>query len=1092
MLTPHEHHCDTMLSKTKAEEEPPCRPHRGALTCVLTFLWKSRFLAAGALLACLGMSVFADARQNDTELRLPIVQGSDMRFTHVSFGEGPSHDRVSDIIEDNQGFLWFGTQDGLRRYDGYRTREYRHDPNNPNSLGGNFILDMFKDHSGKIWVASSEYLDRFDPATEIFTHYQGTSFNGQIVDINQDHDGTMWLATYATGLIKLDPVTGAITHFHHIAGDTASLSSDGLSSTFEQKDGTFWVATAAGLDIFNRKTGKVTQHVPFPRPFATQTPGPIRLHEDHAGVLWVVLPTGSGLAVVDRRAGKFFYYASTLTTSGNTLFTGVRTIREDEDGTLWLGTQSRGLLKLDRQRKVFVQYRNNPNDPSSISADRVDSLYEDHEGGLWEGTTGGGVNRSAIHPLPFQRYRFEHWNRHGSDLNVLSTVFDDSRGFLWIATIGALERIDRKTGQSMTYRMAGGPGITNAYVTSIAEDHSGQLWFGTRGGGLHRYDARNGTFKVYRHNAADPHGLPSDAVGAILVDRKGTLWVSTENGVATLDQRTGHFRTYRFGEEKQSFYEAIAEGSDGAIWLGTWGTGLQRLDPESGQFTVYRQDSKKPGSLSSNTVLALCVDHFGILWIATSDGLNRFNPATQTFTVYDERDGLPSSNVNGILEDEAGNLWLSTNNGLSRFDPRAKTFKNYSTSDGLPANEFYGGNAGFKSRTGEMFFCSRSGLTTFFPDKVVDNPYVPPVVLTDFQLFNKHVPVGGNSLLKQSISETKALTLNHAQNVFSFEFSALSFASPQKNRYRYRLEGLENQWNETDSSRRFVTYTTLAPKEYIFRVQGSNNRGVWNEQGVSVRIRILPPWWGTWWFRVIVGASLLLSLWCVYYLRLKGVERRQAEIRALNEQLIKGQEAERMRVAGELHDGVLQQITSLSLRLGKMRYQVPPDSEAKATVSGLQQQLIQIGTDIRHLSHELHPALLQESGLPAALSAYCEEFSKVRGLPVSCKADQSVQELSPGAALCLYRIAQEALGNAAKYSDAKKVEVRLTRANGTVCLSVSDDGVGCTPDVLRRSGGLGVINMRERVLQLRGTFEFDSQPGRGTTVKAEVPFRPAP
>jgi signal transduction histidine kinase len=175
-----------------------------------------------------------------------------------------------------------------------------------------------------------------------------------------------------------------------------------------------------------------------------------------------------------------------------------------------------------------------------------------------------------------------------------------------------------------------------------------------------------------------------------------------------------------------------------------------------------------------------------------------------------------------------------------------------------------------------------------------------------------------------------------------------------------------------------------------------------------------------------------------------------------------------------------------------MRYQVPPDSEAKATVSGLQQQLIQIGTDIRHLSHELHPALLQESGLPAALSAYCEEFSKVRGLPVSCKADQSVQELSPGAALCLYRIAQEALGNAAKYSDAKKVEVRLTRANGTVCLSVSDDGVGCTPDVLRRSGGLGVINMRERVLQLRGTFEFDSQPGRGTTVKAEVPFRPAP
>ena len=196
-----------------------------------------------------------------------------------------------------------------------------------------------------------------------------------------------------------------------------------------------------------------------------------------------------------------------------------------------------------------------------------------------------------------------------------------------------------------------------------------------------------------------------------------------------------------------------------------------------------------------------------------------------------------------------------------------------------------------------------------------------------------------------------------------------------------------------------------------------------------------------------------------------------------------------MRIAGELHDGVLQQITSLTLRLGKVRRQVPPDSEASAAISGLQQQLIQIGTDIRHLSHELHPAVLQEAGLPAALSAYCEEFSKVRGLPVSCEADESVKELSPGAALCIYRIAQEALGNAAKYSEAKKVEVRLTRSNGRVWLSVSDDGVGCAPDQIAKSGGLGVINMRERVLQLDGTFEFDSEPGRGTMVRVAVPFR---
>ena len=232
-------------------------------------------------------------------------------------------------------------------------------------------------------------------------------------------------------------------------------------------------------------------------------------------------------------------------------------------------------------------------------------------------------------------------------------------------------------------------------------------------------------------------------------------------------------------------------------------------------------------------------------------------------------------------------------------------------------------------------------------------------------------------------------------------------------------------------------------------------------------------------------------LWTVYQLRVRALERHQAEIRALNDQLIKGQEAERMRIAGELHDGVLQQITSLTLRLGTAKYQVPAVSEARASIIGLQQELIEIGTDVRHLSHELHPALLQESGLPAALSSYCEEFSKVRGLPVWCETDESVKELSPGAALCIYRIAQEALGNAAKYSAAKKVEVRLTRSDGRVWLSVSDDGVGCAPNQVGRSGGLGLINMRERVLQLNGTFEFDSEPGRGTRVRVTIPFRPA-
>ncbi|MGB7731544.1 MAG: two-component regulator propeller domain-containing protein [Candidatus Acidiferrum sp.] len=1064
----------------------------GKATRVLGSLWKFRFFAAGMLLACLSVTVFGQARHADTEVTLPIVDGTDLRFTQISFGQGPSHARISAIVQDNQGFLWFGTQDGLRRYDGYRTRVYRHDSANPNTVSGDFIFDLFRDHAGNIWIASNEYLDSYDPAAEVFTHYANAPFGAQVQHINEDRSGIIWLATNS-GLVRLNPSTKAATLYQHIPGDNTTLASNELSSTFEEKDGTFWVATAESLDVFDRSAGRVTQHILLGGSFPLQVAGPIRLHEDRADVLWLTLPGGSGLAVVDRHAGALIRYFSADTKSENSLYSGVRTLLEDADGALWLGTQSGGLLKLDKERKSFVRYRNDPAEPGSLSADRVDALYEDPEGNIWVGTTGGGANRFSRRPLPFQRYRFERPSPAGQNLNTIWTVFEDRAGFLWIATLADLRRIDGKTGTSKSWRIAGGPGhAAFTFVISIAEDLAGHMWFGTYGGGLRRYDKRTGRFKAYRHDATESGSLPNDFVPAIIADRDGTVWIATGAGIAALDQKSGKFRTYRAGAEAKTSYRVMAEGSDGAIWLGTYESGVQRLDPATGQFTFYPHDPGKAASLSNNQVNALLADHSGTLWVGTSSGLNRFEAATRTFVAYTERDGLPNDNVNGIVEDERGDLWLTTNNGISRFDPRAKTFTNYTTADGLPTDEFfYGADSSFRSRIGEMYFSSRTALSTCFPSKIVDNPYVPPVVLTDFQLFGKPVAIGGNSTLKQSISVTKSLTLTYKQNVFGFEFSALSYASPQRNRYRYRLEGLENKWNETDSSRRFVTYTTLPPREYVFRVQGSNNHGVWNERGVSVRIRILPPWWGTWWFRAIAVASLVLSLWCVYYLRLQGVERRQAEIRALNEQLIRGQEEERMRIAGELHDGILQQLTSLSLQLATATLELPPDSEPKAEVREVEKKLIQVGTEIRQMSHELHPAALKDAGLPSALHSYCEEFTNVRGIPISYKADESVEELSPGAALCIYRVAQEALGNVAKHASAKQVEVRLTRSDNRVCLLVSDDGVGFNSDGSGKSGGLGLINMRERVRQLNGTFECHSEPGRGTKVKVEIPFRPA-
>ncbi len=1088
----------------------PCDPPRVAREHSLLGGGECRVLILGLLLICPCFAVSTQILPDNT-VKVPIVEGTDLRFSHLSFGQGASRSRVSHIVQDDQGFLWFGTQDGLKRYDGYRFREYRHDPRNPNSLSGSFINALFKDSSGKLWVASDQYLDRYDPATEAFNHYRSDQIEGAVSHIGQDREGIIWLATNH-GLNRLDPVSGQMVSYRHNPDDSASLGGNLVRSTFEEKDGTFWIATTESLDIFDRRTGKVTRHLPLRGRPMSAVDAMIYLFEDHTGVLWVIFSSGNGLAVVDRRANSLKEYSFQSAGSGSSSTSGVVSILEDQQGTLWLGTNNSGLLKLDRNRKEFVRYRNDPSDPNSLSMDEVLAVFQGPEGNIWIGTQGGGVNQLTAGTSAFKRYKHDPGNPNSLDTNFVSSVYEDSRGILWVGTRKALNRIDRKTGRFTFYRTAGGPGnLSSTFVISIIEDRSGYLWFGTFGAGLNRFDRRTGRFRVYRHDPAEAHSLSNDTVLDLFIDHKGTLWAGTEDGLNAFNPKTERFGVYKASAVERNRYRDIQEDSDGTLWLATWDAGVHHFDPATGRFTVYRH-SATPGSLSSDEVDAICIDHMGTIWAGTHSGLNRFDRATGTFVTYTERDGLPNSNLTGILEDEQRDLWLSTNNGLSRFNPRNETFKNYSTSDGILGNEFYGYNTPWKSPSGEMFFGSYGGLTAFFPDKVVDNPYIPAVVLTDFQIFGRPVLIGGDSPLKQSISLTNSLTLSHAQSIFSFEFSALSYASPERNRYRYRLEGLENKWNETDSNHRFVTYTTLAPGEYVFQVQGSNNRGVWNESGVNVRIRILPPWWSTWWFRAIVGASLLLSLWCVYYLRVHALKRRQAvleqhqallernqallerhqaETRALNEQMVKAQEAERVRIAGDLHDGVLQQITSLTLRLGMVKRQVPPESEAKATVSGLQQQLIQIGTDIRHISHELHPALLHEAGLPAALSSYCEEFSKVRGLPAGCETDESVKELSPGAALCLYRIAQEALGNAAKYSAAKKVEVRLTRSDNRVCLTVSDDGVGCTPDQIAKSGGLGVINMRERVLQLNGTFEFDSEPGRGTRVSVTVPFRAA-
>lgn len=861
------------MDRCAANAEPICSPREFSLRDPRTF----SFLGIVLLCACFCMALAARAQE---PIRLPISEGKDVRFTHVAFGAASSHGRIAQIVQDDKGFLWLGTQDGLQRYDGYRLREYRHDPNNPNSLSGSYIYSLFKDREGQLWVGSNQSLDRLNPATEVFTHYRlpAADFEGWVSHITEDREGMLWLSTNH-GLNRLDPATGKTIRYQHRNGDPASLSSDAIRATLEGRDGTFWVATTAGLDIFDHRSGRVTHHIPLPARTAAERPhSEISLCEDHTGRIWVAFSFGDGLALVDRGRNKLIYYSFGTKSSDAATLPGMRTIYEDEDGILWLGTANNGVLKLDRERGHFVRYRNQSSDPASLVSDQVVSMYEDHEGNVWVGTTGGGVDHFQRKPLPFTRYQHEQGNPNSLDSNYASAVFVDRSDTMWVGSINQLTRIDRKTGKFTFYRKAGGAGnLSSTWVLSVAQDARGDLWFGTLDGGLNRLDAKSGTFKAYRHSPDDPHSLCDDTVLALLVDHQGALWAGTENGLCRFNPQTEQFQEFKAPGEGRIRYRALAEDAHGSLWLGTLETGLRKLDPATGKFTIYR-GNEAAGNLRGNQVNAVRVDRSGTVWAGTEEGLNRLDTASGSFTTYTQRDGLPSAFLNSILEDATGNLWIGTSGGLSQFDPRKKVFKNYYVADGLAGDEFYNYASASKSPSGEMFFNSYAGVVSFFPDKMVEKVYAPSVVLTDFLLFGKQVPFAGNSPLQQPINSTDSIVLSHRQNIFSLEFSALSFTNPERIRYRYKLEGLETEWNQTDSTRRSATYTTLAPGTYVFRVQACLNRGDWSERGAQLRIVVLPPWWATWWFRTIVGLLVLAAILSVYHTRVRRVERRNREL----------------------------------------------------------------------------------------------------------------------------------------------------------------------------------------------------------------------
>jgi ligand-binding sensor domain-containing protein len=645
--------------------------------------------------------LFAEVQQVHVDprtVRLPVISGSDIRFIRLSTTEGLSQVKVGHILQDDHGFMWFGTQYGLNRFDGYNFKVFVHDPREANSLSGVLIGALFKDRDGTLWVGCDQFVNRFDRETETFRQYPIPS----VYHISQDTGGTLWLAT-PNGLYSLDPATGRIRRYSHDANDPSSLSSNEVKSSAEDREGRFWVATGEGLDRFDRTTGKVTLHIPSREPALG-----FSFYEDRFGMFWLYHASASVLAVFDPKTNTLTQYSFYGGKSPNPVVTGINTMLEDRNGTLWLGTNGAGLLKFDRGNRSFIAYRNNPVDPETIGQDSVISLFEDREGDLWAGLGGMGLTRFSTTPLPFKRYRHDFGDSHSTGEPFVGAIYEDRQGILWVGNHDALNRIDRATGHSSSYPI-GGSGEASDVIT-LDEDRSGSLWVGTFSHGLYRLDRGSKQFTRFQHNPADAYSLSNDIVPRLLIDHNGTLWAATWDGLNHFDAATGRFKTYKIASQGRSpFYLDLVEDSKGGLWLGTHDSGLQRFEPETGQFTVYQHDNHRPGTLSDNRVNSVYFDRSGAMWVGTQNGLNELDPKTGTFTVYTHQNGLAGNAASCILEDGHGDLWMSTNNGVSRFDPQRTTFKNYSTADGLPGTDLTGWGACSKSAAGEMFFAGFSG-----------------------------------------------------------------------------------------------------------------------------------------------------------------------------------------------------------------------------------------------------------------------------------------------------------------------------------------------------------------------------------------------
>lgn len=814
------------------------------------------------------------------------------KFYHLTRNSGLSQSTVNCITKDSTGFMWFGTNDGLNKYDGYNFTYYKNDIRNQNSLSAGRVTVLLTDKKGRLWVGTDQGgISLYIPEKDSFKKYLHSDTDSNSISHNdvramlETNDGKIWVALNGGGVNLFDPEKGTFSKYLRVSnGNVNCLAFDSYSN--------LWIGTTAGCEMVPKGNEKDQQVIANKINFLDNF-NILSIYADSNGKIWFGT-YGQGLITFDSKTGSSQYYSSRDNQNRLINHEIIRCLIEDDNSNLLIGTGGGGIssYNINNQKVNFIQSR--LFNQNSLNSDIIYCFYIDEERNIWIGTYNGGVNI-----IFSKKDKFGHIIGFGEEnslnRNAILSIIEDNQKNLWIGTDGGGLDYFNPTTYSFThfvYNPDNPNSVSGNVVKSLLLDSKGILWIGTFNEGLCNYNPVTKQFKRFYRGQGET-SISANHIWDIAEDKNGNIWLAAlGGGLDFYDRSKNTFTNFSHDPDNSSslsndFVSCIEIDHDNNIWVGTEYGGVNRTSIDNpGAFTIYKKDDSQPGSISSNQITTIYRDSHDRIWIGTiGGGFCMYQKDLDRFISYTDKDGLPNNLVYSILQGIDNEYWLATNNGLSLFkisenDSGNYSFQNFDVSDGLQGNEF-SPQAACKTSEGMLYFGGLNGISYFYPDKLIKNTHIPPVVITDFKIFNKSITVGTpGSPLNKPISQSKLVELSYNQSVITFEFAALDFTMPFKNKYKYRLEGFEEQWNDV-GNQRTATYTNLNPGRYVFRVIASNNDDVWNTIGASIELVIKPPFYKSWIFRIAFILVIILSVFLTYRLKVRNLEKQRVILRRM-------------------------------------------------------------------------------------------------------------------------------------------------------------------------------------------------------------------